>query len=172
MLISAGAAFAVLPAAARANRSSGARTLAFEHAWTGERTRITYFADGRYIMDALALLDRLMRDHITNEVAQIDQTLYDLLFDLHGVMNAHEPYLLVSGYRSPATNAMLARRNRGVAHNSYHVIGCAADVRLPGRDLRRLAHAAIGMQRGGVGMYRRRSNFIHVDTGPIRRWNV
>ncbi len=172
----AGAALAAgglaAPARADAMRASGARTLAVEHAWTGERTRITYFADGRYIAGAMSELDRLMRDHVSNEVAQMDQSLYDLLFDLHARMSTSEPYLLISGYRSPATNAMLARRSRGVARNSLHVRGWAADVRLPGRDLRGLAHTAIWLQRGGVGMYARRSNFLHVDIGPVRRWNV
>ncbi len=148
------------------------RWLAMENAWTGEKLRLTYFANGKYYEQSLAALDRFMRDHANDDVASMDVKLYDVLFDLHSRMESSQPFLLISGYRSPETNAKLAARNRGVARNSYHLRGWAADVRLPGRDLRQLARAAITLQRGGVGMYSRRSNFIHVDTGPIRKWNI
>ncbi len=177
LLIGAGAAGAAImtagTAAATAPRQrDGARALAFESAWTGEKLNITYYENGRYVEDAMHALDRLMRDPRDNTVVQMDPRLYDLLFDLHRLMDSANSFTLISGYRSPATNAMLAARSRAVAKNSYHLRGWAADVRLQGRDLRQLAMGALSLHRGGVGMYSRKSNFIHVDTGPVRRWNI
>lgn len=177
LLIGAGAAgAAILTAktglAASPRRHDGARRLAFENAWTREKLGVTYYENGRYVEDALQALDRMMRDHRDASVVEMDPRLYDLLFDLHRLMESGNPFTLISGYRSPATNGMLAARSRAVAKNSYHLRGWAADVRLQGRDLRQLALGAISLKRGGVGMYSRKSNFIHVDTGPVRRWNI
>lgn len=177
LLIGAGAAGAAIMTAGAAaatapRRRDGARWLAFESAWTGEKLKLTYYENGRYVEDALHALDRLMRDARDNTVVQMDPRLYDLLFDLNRLMDSANPFTLISGYRSPSTNAMLAARSRAVAKNSFHLRGWAADVRLQGRDLRQLALGAISLHRGGVGMYSRKSNFIHVDTGPVRRWNI
>jgi uncharacterized protein YcbK (DUF882 family) len=176
LLIGAGAAGAALMAgqagAARPRYSQSVRTLAFEHTWTGEKVKITYYENGRYIDDAMQALDRFMRDTRNDVVHEMDPRLYDLLFDLHRIMDSSNPFQLISGYRSPETNSMLAARSRSVARNSFHLRGWAADVRLAGRDLRQLAMGALSLRRGGVGMYSRRSNFIHVDTGPVRRWNI
>ena len=176
LLIGAGAASAAImtagTAAAAPRRRDGARWLAFESAWTGEKLKVTYYESGRYVEGALQALDRLMRDARNNMAVEMDPRLYDLLFDLSRLMGSANPFTLISGYRSPATNAMLAARSRAVAKNSYHLRGWAADVRLQGRDLRQLALGAISLHRGGVGMYSRKSNFIHVDTGPVRRWNI
>lgn len=177
LLIGAGAAGAAIMTAGTAvaatpRRRDGARWLAFESAWTGEKLKVTYYENGRYVEGALQALDRLMRDARNNMAVEMDPRLYDLLFDLNRLMDSANPFTLISGYRSPATNAMLAARSRAVAKNSYHLRGWAADVRLQGRDLRQLALGAISLHRGGVGMYSRKSNFIHVDTGPVRRWNI
>jgi len=177
LLIGAGAAGAAIltagtAAAATPRRNDGARTLSFDNAWTGEKLKVAYYENGRYVDGALQALDRMMRDHRDNSVVEMDPRLYDLLFDLHRLMDNANPFTLISGYRSPSTNAMLAAKSRAVAKNSFHLRGWAADVRLQGRDLRQLALGAISLHRGGVGMYSRRSNFIHVDTGPVRRWNI
>jgi uncharacterized protein YcbK (DUF882 family) len=177
LLIGAGAAGAAIltagtTAAATPRRNDGARTLSFDSAWTGEKLKVTYYENGRYVDGAMQALDRMMRDPRDNTVVEMDPRLYDLLFDLHRLMDNPNPFTLISGYRSPATNAMLAARSRAVAKNSFHLRGWAADVRLQGRDLRQLALGAISLHRGGVGMYSRKSNFIHVDTGPVRRWNI
>ncbi len=166
-ILTAGTGWAALP-----RRNGGARALAFENAWTGEKLNVTYYENGRYVEGGLSALDHMMRDHLDNAVVEMDPRLYDLLFDLHRLMDAGNPFTLISGYRSPATTGMLAAKSRGVARNSFHLRGWAADVRLQGRGLRQLAMGAVSLRRGGVGMYSRRSNFIHVDTGPVRRWNV
>jgi len=175
LLIGAGAASAAILTTGKgwaARRSDGARSLWIDSAWTGEKLKIAYYENGRYVEDALRALDHIMRDSRDNIVAEMDPRLYDLLFDLYRLMDSSNPFTLISGYRSPATNSMLAARSRAVAKNSYHLRGWAADVRLQGRELRQLALGAISLHRGGVGMYSRKSNFIHVDTGPVRRWNV
>jgi len=177
LLIGAGAAGAAImtaqvAGAASPRRYGAVRSLAFDNTWTGEKVRVTYYENGRYIEDAMHALDRMMRDHLSNSVVEMDPRLYDLLADLHALMDSNQPFQLISGYRSPETNTMLANKSRAVARNSYHLRGWAADVRLPGRDLRQLARGAISLKRGGVGMYSRRSNFIHVDSGPIRKWNI
>ena len=177
LLIGAGAASAALLTAqagwaAMPRSGQAVRSLSFESAWTGEKLKITYYENGRYIDDALHALDKLMRDPVDNSVVEMDPRLYDLLFDLQRLMDVGRPYVLISGYRSPETNGKLAAKSRAVARNSFHLRGWAADVRLPGRDLRQLAQGAISLKRGGVGMYSRKSNFIHVDTGPVRRWNI
>ncbi len=177
LLIGAGAAGAAImtagvAGAASPRRHNGVRSLAFDNTWTGEKVRVTYYENGRYIEDAMHALDRMMRDHLNNTVVEMDPRLYDLLADLHALMDSSQPFQLISGYRSPETNTMLANKSRAVARNSFHLRGWAADVRLQGRDLRQLAMGAISLKRGGVGMYSRRSNFIHVDSGPIRKWNI
>ena len=112
-----------------------------------------------------------MRDVRNGQRFRMDRDLYDLLFDLHSRMETKEPFHLISGYRSPRTNALLRSLGRGVAKRSLHMRGLACDVRLPGRDLRQLWRAARGMRRGGVGIYSR-SNFIHIDVGRVRHWGA
>ena len=76
---------------------------------------------------------------------------------------------MISAYRSPETNEMLRARSGGVARSSQHVLGKAIDLRLRGVETKRLRDAAIELQRGGVGYYER-SDFVHIDTGRVRRW--
>ena len=147
------------------------RALSFTNLHNGEKLSVTYHADGTYISEALSELDRIMRDPWDNSVNRMDRRLYDLLFALHKKLDTAEPFMLISGYRSPKTNAILAARSAGVAKRSYHMRGWAADVRLRSRSVAQISNAALSMQRGGVGRYTR-SNFVHVDTGPFRRWGV
>ena len=99
----------------------------------------------------------------------MDQRLLDLLYALQGRTGRRDKFHVISGYRSPATNAMLNARSSGVAKHSYHMKGMAIDIRLPGYDLHKLHQAALALKAGGVGCYPS-SNFIHVDVGPVRRW--
>ena len=85
------------------------------------------------------------------------------------LMDTTEPYLLLSGYRSPKTNSMLSSRSSGVARNSLHMRGQAADLRLTSRTPTQMANAALACRAGGGGRYPR-SNFVHMDCGPIRSW--
>jgi len=111
-----------------------------------------------------------MRDWRRNEVIDYDVRNIDIMAATLRLMDTNEPYHVVSGYRSPATNAMLRRSNRGVARNSYHTKGMAADLKLDSRSIHQMARAAIACKAGGVGKYAR-SRFVHMDCGPVRTWN-
>ena len=145
------------------------RRLAFSNTHTGERLDVVYSEGGRYLEDALAAIDHLLRDHRTDEVRQIDRALLDVLASLRDRLDTAEPFHVISGYRSPATNAKLAAASGGVARNSLHLQGRAIDIRVPGRPLAQVRGAALAMAAGGVGYYRS-SDFVHLDTGRVRSW--
>ena len=145
------------------------RLLRFDHLHTGERLEVEYFSGGSYLRDALDSVNHLLRDFRTNELHPIDVKLLDLLHDLNAITDRRQAFQVISGYRSPATNEMLRHRSEGVAAHSLHMEGRAIDIRLEGVPLTRLRDAALSMQRGGVGFYGP-SNFVHVDTGRVRRW--
>ena len=145
------------------------RILKFDHLHTGERLTIEYYRSGTYVPDALGSINHLLRDFRTNEVHAIDEHLLDLLHELNGATGSGQPFQVISGYRSPATNEMLRRHSEGVAAHSLHMEGQAIDIRLADVPLARLRDAALFIRRGGVGYYRA-SNFVHVDTGRIRNW--
>ncbi len=136
---------------------------------TGERIDTIYWIDGGYIPEALHEIDVLMRDWRRNEVKPIDLRTIDILAASHAMLDTAEPFRLMSGYRSAKTNAMLRRQSRSVSKNSLHITGQAADVRLGTRSVKQLAKAAQTCKSGGVGKYSR-SNFVHLDCGPVRLW--
>ncbi|MXX90977.1 MAG: DUF882 domain-containing protein [Boseongicola sp. SB0677_bin_26] len=136
---------------------------------TGESIDTIYWIEGEYIREALKEINIFMRDVRTNQVKTIDKRAIDILAASHRLLDADAPFLLLSGYRSPKTNAMLRRRSRAVARNSLHMKGQAADVRLHGRSVAQVARAAVSCSAGGVGRYSR-SGFVHMDCGPVRTW--
>jgi uncharacterized protein YcbK (DUF882 family) len=156
-----------LPVAPRA-WAAAPRSLSFYHTHTGERLSVVYFEAGAYLPDALASLDALLRDFRTGDEHPMDARLFDTL---HALTLACGPgtFEIISGYRSPHTNALLHARSGRVATNSLHLQGRAIDVRLTGRDTRKLRDAAIALGAGGVGYYAA-SDFVHVDTGRPRAW--
>jgi uncharacterized protein YcbK (DUF882 family) len=154
---------------ARSARAETVRRLSFLNTHTGERLTATYLADGRLEPEALRDIDRVLRDHRNGEVRPIDRRLLDLLDDLRVGLGTREPYHVISGYRSPATNALLHSNSGGVARHSLHIDGKAIDIRVPGTRLADLRGAALALGRGGVGYYPS-TDFVHVDTGRIRRW--
>jgi uncharacterized protein YcbK (DUF882 family) len=158
-----------LPRASAALVGRRERSLAFEHLHTGERLRCVYWEDGAYVPTALAEIDRHLRDHRSGEVAPIDPGLLDTLHALHRRLGSDTHFQIVSGYRSPATNAAMRAEGRGVARKSFHMRGMAVDVALPGRDVAELHRAALALGAGGVGYYPS-PGFVHVDVGPVRRW--
>lgn len=145
------------------------RTLSFYHLHTGETLKATYWAEGRHVAEALADINHLLRDFRTAETWPIDPRLLDLLHRVQENLGTDEPYHIISGYRSPATNTKLANRSTKVARRSLHLAGQAIDVRLPGQPLRQLHKAAVAQKSGGVGYYPK-SNFIHMDVGRVRYW--
>lgn len=145
------------------------RTLSFDNLHTGESLKTTYWADGQYQPESLSGINHLLRDYRNGEIKPIDLGLLDLLHAITVRLNAARPIQLISGYRSPASNAMLHERSSGVARHSLHMEGLAADIRIPGHDLRELHKVALLMQGGGVGYYPQ-SDFVHVDVGRVRHW--
>lgn len=146
------------------------RRLSFVHTHTSERLALAYADDLGHLPPALKRIDWLLRDFRTGAVHPIDPALLDLLHALSRKTGASEPYHVISGYRSPVTNAMLRRRGGGgVATHSLHMDGKAIDIRVPGVVLADLRDAAKSLRLGGVGYYPS-SNFVHVDTGRVRYW--
>lgn len=136
---------------------------------TGESLDTIYWIDGEYIPEVLKEINFFMRDWRSNDTISIDPRNLDILAASHRLLDVTEPYMLLSGYRSPATNAMLRSKSRGVAKNSLHMVGQAADLRLKSRSVGQMAKAAAACGSGGVGRYSR-SNFVHMDCGPVRVW--
>jgi uncharacterized protein YcbK (DUF882 family) len=145
------------------------RSIALLNLHTGEQVKATYWAEGQYQADELQSIHRVLRDHRTGDIHAIDENLIDILNLLHQKMNGKQPFHVISGYRSPKTNAMLNKNSSGVAKKSLHMQGKAIDIRLPGRQLNELRKTAQGMKVGGVGYYPG-SEFIHLDTGRTRSW--
>ncbi len=136
---------------------------------TGERIDMIYWLEGDYLKESVKEINHFMRDWRTDQVRSIDLRTVDIMAAAHNLLDVNEPYLLLSGYRSPKTNAMLRSRSRGVAKNSLHMKGQAADLRLNSRSVSQMARAAKACRGGGVGSYSR-SNFVHMDCGVVRAW--
>jgi uncharacterized protein YcbK (DUF882 family) len=153
------------------NASPGARSIDLHNIHTGEHLSVDYWADGAYVPDALAAINKILRDFRTGDIQPIETNLLDTLVRLHGKLDTRKPFEVISGYRSPATNAALHARSEesGVAVKSLHMQGMAVDIRVPGRPLILLRNAALSERAGGVGYYPQ-SDFVHVDVGRVRRW--
>ena len=164
-----GTSFASLLPSAGQTIETGDRRLSFYHTHTDKELDVTYARDGRRIESALTEVNEFLVDFRTGDVTTIDPNLLDLLYDLRESLDSDGVYEVISAYRSPATNEMLRNRSSGVARNSQHLLGTAIDVRLAGVELTSLRDTAIAMRRGGVGYYEA-SNFVHIDTGRVRRW--
>jgi len=136
---------------------------------TGERIDTIYWVEGQYIPEAVAEVNRFMRDWRNGQAINIDARTIDIMAAAHRLLEVNEPYMLLSGYRSPETNAMLRSRSSNVARNSLHIRGQAADLRLQSRSVTQMARAAAACRAGGVGRYSG-SNFVHMDCGAVRVW--
>jgi uncharacterized protein YcbK (DUF882 family) len=143
--------------------------LQFFHTHTLKRLSVTYKRENEYVQDALSNINAFLFDFRTGDLTNIDPQLIDLIYDIREALGSKGTYEIISAYRSPATNEMLRQRSGDVAKNSQHLLGKAIDVRLTDIELPELRDAAIAMQRGGVGYYAS-SNFVHIDTGRVRRW--
>lgn len=167
-LLAASAVTLAAPARLLADTRSE-RLLSFVHTHTGDRLTVPYFADGQYLRGGLQQLNDFLRDFRTGDEHAMDPGLFDILNDLRLATGSKAPFQVISAYRSPATNAMLHSKSRGVASGSMHVEGRAIDIRLADVRTSVLRDAALELRRGGVGYYAD-SDFVHVDTGRVRRW--
>ena len=147
----------------------GQRLLKFYNTRTRERLEVCYCRDGHYDQNAIKAVNTILRDHRTDEVHPIDLRLLDLLHAIRTKVGQDSCLHIISGYRSPATNAMLRHRSNGVARKSLHMKGFAADIRIPEIRTRALRKIALAMRQGGVGYYPK-SDFVHVDIGLVRTW--
>jgi uncharacterized protein YcbK (DUF882 family) len=171
-LATAAALVPVRAQAAIAPRKRRERVLSFFNTHTGERLKTAYCCDGEYQPAELEKINYILRDFRQNEIKPIDANLLDLLHELGGTLETDQPFHIISGYRSPATNTLLRTRggsHTGVASKSLHMVGKAIDIRVPGVRLDNLRVAARSLKLGGVGYYPS-SNFVHVDTGRVRFW--
>jgi len=160
----------LLPGAARASfMMPSERSLNLYNTHTGEALKSVFWAEGAFIPDALADINKILRDHRTNDVAAMDPQLLSLLNNITSLVSPGDTLHIISGYRSPLSNQALADQSNGVAKRSLHMEGKAIDIRIPGRDLSRLRDSALSLKSGGVGFYPK-SQFVHVDTGRVRSW--
>ena len=169
---SAGVALATKPALAAPSVISGKgeyRSINLHNTRLGESLNTVYWIGGAYIPEAMAEITFLLRDWRLDLTKPVDAAVIDVLAAAHRRLDTREPFEVVSGYRSPQTNAMLRRRSRGVARNSYHIKAMAVDVKLKTRSVNQMYMAALSSYGGGVGRYSR-SGFVHMDSGPIRSW--
>ena len=145
------------------------KSLSFYNIHTGESLRSTYWAEGVYIPESLEEINRILRDYRTGTEIAMDTKVLDLLHAVRTRVGSKQPFQVISGYRSPKTNAMLNKATAGVAKKSLHMQGKAIDINLPGTELAMLRKAAMHEKAGGVGYYPA-SNFVHVDSGRVRHW--
>lgn len=145
------------------------RTLKMRNLHTGEKLSTAYWSNGSYSSGGLKKFNRLLRDHRANETTRMDPKLFDIIYKLKQKLNFNGEVEIISGYRSVKTNEKLRAAGRGVARRSYHTRGMAIDLRMPGISTSKLRSAAVSLKAGGVGHYPK-SGFVHVDTGPVRRW--
>jgi uncharacterized protein YcbK (DUF882 family) len=164
---------AAMASAAKVQRPVSApvrdRELSFYNTHTGEKLSTTFWSDGDFVDDAVEDISWILRDYRTETVSSIDRKLIELLYQLQTKVNHQGEFHIISGYRSPATNDMLRKKSSGVAKHSYHMLGQAIDVRLPGFDTAKLHKAAKSLKGGGVGYYAK-SDFVHIDVGSVRYW--
>jgi len=165
------AASALVPSGvyAAAKELAPEKAISFYNVYTHENLETVYWKNGLYVPEALSQVNHLFRDIRSGKVKTINKELIDLLYDLQQELKTDEPFQIISGYRSPHSNAMLRKTKKGVAKNSLHMYGKAADIRLPGYSLKGIRGAAMKLRAGGVGYYPR-SKFVHVDVGSIRYW--
>jgi uncharacterized protein YcbK (DUF882 family) len=145
------------------------RKLSLYNTHTGESVSRVFWAQGQFVPDALQDINKVLRDHRNNEIAVIDPELLLLVDQVNVKMGSTAPLHIISGYRSPESNAMLVANTTGVAKHSMHMDGKAIDIRMPGRNLAQLRKAAMSLGAGGVGYYPD-SQFVHMDTGRVRSW--
>ncbi len=167
-LLAAGA-FNPVEAAALRTLQEGTKVLKFHNVHTGENFSGEYKVGGRYLPDAFAEINHVLRDFRTGEEFPIDPRVMDIMCMIKEHTGTNNSFEILSGYRSPKTNKMLQTRTQGVAKNSLHMTGQAVDIRMPGFSTRQLREIARQLHAGGVGYYPK-SGFVHVDTGKVRTW--
>jgi len=164
-----GVSIAILLLPAKPIMAVDERQLSFYHTHTQKELHVTYQRNGEFLDSALLEINNFLFDFRTGDATTIDPDLMDLIYEIRASLGSSGTFEVISAYRSPKTNEMLRGRSSGVAKNSQHMLGTAIDIRLRDVELTKLRDAALAMQGGGVGYYEK-SNFVHIDTGRVRRW--
>jgi uncharacterized protein YcbK (DUF882 family) len=149
------------------------RTLSLYQVHTKESITVTYMVKGRYVPSAMKKINYLLRDWRRNEVLAIDPKTVNLMWELHADLGSRAPIHIISGYRSPKTNAFLKRVGRNVAKKSQHMSGRAIDLYFPDVASKKIRNSALVRKVGGVGYYRSSggpTGFVHIDSGNVRHW--
>ncbi|MBR9726943.1 DUF882 domain-containing protein [Shewanella intestini] len=168
--LSGAALVSLLPKTAYASRSTvGVKQLRFYNRHTGEHSQGNFWQDGHYQAETINEFNHLLRDFRQDITMPMDKRLFEYLFKLQNTLQVDKEIHVISGYRSPKTNNMLAAKSHGVAKHSYHMKGMAIDIAIPGIETKDLRDAALSLKLGGVGFYPR-SGFVHIDCGPVRSW--
>ena len=163
-------AFAAILRKSKPAKALSSKALHFFNPHTCEKIDVSYFAKGRYSPAALKDISYLFRDHRTGAIKTIDPHLLDYLYGISLKLETRSsPFHIISGYRTPETNAILCRESGNVAKNSLHIQGKAVDIRLPDRKISAIRRVAVSLKKGGVGYYPS-DNFVHVDVGDVRYW--
>ncbi len=157
------------PGISQASRYDKPRVLNLNNLHTGETLETCYFNGHRYVRSELERLNHISRDFRRNEIHPMDKVLFDQLTHIQTLLGTQSQVQIISGYRSPQTNAMLRSKSNGVAKKSYHMQGRAFDFYLEDVPLKKVHQAAMKLKAGGVGYYPK-SGFVHIDTGPVRHW--
>ena len=159
----------LVPGAAGSGDEQAPRGLSFNHMHTGKQLSVVYARDGAYLEPALEEINRFLADHYSGDIHRIDPSLLDLLHDVQREVGSRAPYEVISGYRSPETNARLRAEGRQVGRRSMHMKGKAIDIRLADVSSAVVRDTALKLRRGGVGYYEK-NDFVHLDVGRVRRW--
>lgn len=149
--------------------SEGSRRLSFRNSHTGESFSGVYRVGNKYLPDAFKQINMVLRDFRTDQIYPMDPRVVDIVYAVHRLTGQNTPFEIISGYRSPKTNAMLRETSTGVAKKSLHMEGRAIDLRMEDFSTTRIRDLAINLGAGGVGYYSK-SNFVHMDSGDIRAW--
>jgi len=147
------------------------RNLLLFNTHTGQKLDVCYFTQGQYQPEALEEINYIFRDYRTGEIKPIRKELLNLLHSISKKLDRPTRFHIISGYRSPETNAKLRKKSKYVVKNSLHIQGEAVDMRIPDYDTRWLRKVCMKLKAGGVGYYRK-SDFVHVDVGPVRHWQI
>lgn len=169
LLFGAAAGLVLCPFHNASARAGDLRRVNLYNPRTDERLDAIYYTHGEYIPGAMAAINRILRDFRTDEAMRMDNRLVDIVSATQYMIGHDRPFSVISGYRSKRTNDALRRRSSGVAKNSYHVKGMAMDLRMKGVDVETVANIGKALGCGGVGRYTA-SNFVHLDSGPVREW--
>ena len=148
----------------------GSRRLKLVNLHTGESADVVFWQNGRYVPAGLKKLNHLLIDHRSGKTTNVDPKLFMLIHRLYTDLKATSTIQIISGYRASESNAAMRKQGRHVARKSQHILGKAMDMRIPGIPLTKLRDKALSYGEGGVGFYPG-DNFVHIDTGPPRRWN-